>query len=209
MSVTGAAQQMSPLESRTQERASDIADAAAPRVLVSVLNYRGVDESVETIRSLQRQDYPNFRFSCSTTRRPNDSCARRFAPQVPDIEIQDDAARTSAIAAATTAALRQGLLEGYDYVIVCNHDIELAPNAIRRMVETAESRPGCRGSRRRRALPFNGPVTTTRGTGFSFWTGRTVVVGRYSRRRPPTARRTMSRERWFSSRAERSRPAYS
>ena len=69
------------------ERASDIADAAAPRVLVSVLNYRSVDDSIVTIRSLQRQDYPNFRLQLLDNASPND-CVEQIRSQLPDLDIR-------------------------------------------------------------------------------------------------------------------------
>ena len=68
--------------------------------------------------------------------------------------------------------MRQGLLEGCDYVIVCNHDIELAPNAISQLVETAESLPDAGVIGAVELCHFTDTVTTTRGTGFSLWRGR-------------------------------------
>ena len=51
----------------------DEADLARePRVLISVLNYKSVDDSVIAIRSLQQQDYPNFRLQLLDNASPND-----------------------------------------------------------------------------------------------------------------------------------------
>ena len=82
MSVTAAAQQMSALEERTPERARDMADALHRRVLVSVLNYRGVDDSIATVKSLRRQDYPNFRLQLLDNASPDD-CVEQIRAQLP------------------------------------------------------------------------------------------------------------------------------
>jgi GT2 family glycosyltransferase len=141
-------------------------------VLVSVLNYRGIDESVATIRSLQRQDYSNFRLQLVDNASPND-CVSRIRAEVPDVDIRVSP-NNLGYCGGNNSALRQGLSQGYDYVVVCNNDIELAPDAIRRLVETAESHPDAGIVGAVELCHFTDRVTTARGIGFSLWRGRPV-----------------------------------
>ena len=139
MSLTSATPTVS--RPRQHPRAVKVADATAPRVLVSVLNYRGVDDSVIAIKSLQQQDYPNFRLQLLDNASPTD-CVEQIRARVPELDIRV-ATHNLGYCGGNNAALRQGLAEGFDYVIVCNHDIEVAPNAISQLVETAEAHPEC------------------------------------------------------------------
>jgi len=168
MSLTSAARTVS--RPRQHPRAVQVADAAAPRVLVSVLNYRGVDDSVVAIKSLQQQDYPNFRLQLLDNASPTD-CVEQIRARVPELDIRV-ADHNLGYCGGNNAALRQGLAEGFDYVIVCNHDIEVAPNAISQLVETAEERPDAGIVGAVELCHFTETVTTTRGTGFSLWSGR-------------------------------------
>ena len=147
-----------------------MASTTAPRVLVSVLNYRGIDESVATIRSLQRQDYSNFHLQLVDNASPND-CVARIRAEVPELAIHVTHDNLG-YCGGNNASLRQGLSQGYDYVVVCNNDIELPPDAIRRLVETAESHPDAGIVGAVELCHFTDRVTTARGIGFSFWRGR-------------------------------------
>lgn len=168
MSLTSAVRTAS--RPRQHPRARDMADAAAPRVLVSVLNYRSVDDSVVTLESLRRQDYQNFQLQLLDNASPND-CVEQIRRRVPDVDIRVTN-RNLGYCGGNNAALHQGLAEGFDYVIVCNHDIELAPDAISRLVETAEAHLDAGIVGGVELCHFTDTVTTTRGTGFSLWRGR-------------------------------------
>jgi GT2 family glycosyltransferase len=137
-----------------------------------VLNYRGADDSVETIRSLQRQDVSNMHLQVLDNASPDDSVTRIRA-QVPGIEIRVTEENLG-YCGGNNRVLEQALAEGFDYVVVCNHDIEVSSNAIRRMVETAELRDdaGVVGGVEFCALQDR--VTAASGAAFSLWTGRSV-----------------------------------
>lgn len=169
MRLTNPAESRSPASKRAQ-RVSGGSVKRLPRVLVSVLNYRGVDDSIVTIRSLQRQDYPDFRLQLLDNASPDDSVARIRA-EVPDVDIQISRENLG-YCGGNNRALRQGLADGYDHVVVCNHDIELAPDALRLMVETAEAHPDAGIVGGVELNHFTDRVTTARGVGFSLWKGR-------------------------------------
>jgi GT2 family glycosyltransferase len=146
--------------------------AREPRVLVSVLNYRSVDDSVIAVRSLQQQDYPNYRLQLLDNASPTE-CVEQIRSQIPDLDIHVTDENLG-YCGGNNVALRQGLAEGCDYVIVCNQDIEVAPDAIRRLVATAESHPHAGVVGAVELCHHTNTVRAARGNGFSFWTGRTI-----------------------------------
>jgi GT2 family glycosyltransferase len=143
-----------------------------PRVLVSVLNYRSVDDSVIAVRSLQRQDYQNFRLQLLDNASPAD-CVEQIRARVPGLDIRVTS-KNLGYCGGNNYALRQGLAEGCDYVIVCNQDIEVATDAIRCLVETAESHPDAGVVGAVELCHYSNTVRAARGIGFSFWRGRTI-----------------------------------
>jgi GT2 family glycosyltransferase len=146
--------------------------AQAPRVLVSVLNYKSVDDPIETLRSLGNQNYPNFRLQLIDNASPND-CVAQIRTRVPNVEVRvTDENR--GYCGGNNVALRQALDEGYDYVVICNEDIEVAPDAIRHLVETAEAHPDAGVVGGVEVCHFTDRVRAVRGASFSFWTSRSV-----------------------------------
>jgi GT2 family glycosyltransferase len=141
-----------------------------PRVLVSVLNYKSVDDPIATIQSLQRQDYSNFHLQVVDNASPND-CVAQIREKIPDVDIRVTAENLG-YCGGNNYALRQSLVEGYDHVVVCNEDIEVAPDAIRFLVETAEAHPDAGVVGAVEICHFTNEVRAVRGTGFSFWTSR-------------------------------------
>jgi len=144
--------------------------AATPRVLVAVLNYGTPDDAVETVGFLQRQDYPSFHLRLVDNASPGDCAAelRRRLPGV-DIEVTD---RNLGYAGGNNHLMERGLAEGYDYVALCNPDIEVAPDAVRRLVETAERHPDAGVVGGVEVCHFTGEVRAVRGDGFSLWKAR-------------------------------------
>lgn len=150
----------------------DVDASRHPRVLVSVLNYQSVDDSVIAVRSLQQQDYPNYRLQLLDNASTGD-CVARIRAQVPDVDIRVTRENLG-YCGGNNYVLRQGLAEGFDYVVVCNQDIEVSRDAVRRLVETAESHPDAGIVGAVELCHFTDTVRAARGSGFSFWTGRSI-----------------------------------
>jgi GT2 family glycosyltransferase len=149
-----------------------IGAAAAPRVLVSVLNYKSVDDPIETLRSLEKQDYPNLHLQLVDNASPND-CVAQIRSRVPNVDIRVTE-ENRGYCGGNNVALRQALEEGYDYVVICNEDIEVAADVIRRLVATAEAHPDAGVVGAVEVCHFTDRVRAVRGDGFSFWTSRSV-----------------------------------
>jgi GT2 family glycosyltransferase len=146
------------------------AAARQPRVLVSVLNYKSVDDPVATVRSLQQQDYSNYDLQVVDNASPND-CVAELRKQLPGVDIRVTSANLG-YCGGNNYALRQGLLEGYDHVIVCNEDIEVTPDTVRLLVETAEANPDAGVVGAVEVCHFTGAVRAVTGRPYSFWTSR-------------------------------------
>jgi len=152
---------------------TDDADASRyPRVLVSVLNYQSVDDSVIAIRSLQKQDYPNFRLQLLDNASLGD-CVARIRAQVSDVDIRV-MPENLGYCGGNNYVLRQALTQGFDYVVVCNQDIEVSTDAVRRLVESAESHADAGVVGAVELCHFTNTVRAARGSGFSLWTGRSI-----------------------------------
>ena len=113
--------------------------ASNPRVLVSVLNYNSVENTVATLRCLQVQTYPNYRLQMVDNASTN-QCVAEIVEVFKDLDVIS-LPENIGYTGGNNAALMQGLAEGYDHVIICNEDIEVGERMIEFLVETAEACP--------------------------------------------------------------------
>jgi GT2 family glycosyltransferase len=111
-----------------------------PRVLVSVLSYNPPESVAETLRSLRRQTYPDFRLllidNASDAGWP-EGLAREF----PDLEVRR-LPENRGYTGGSNFALDLARAGGYDCLLVATHDVEVGPRALEYLVETAASHPG-------------------------------------------------------------------
>lgn len=110
-----------------------------PRVLVSVLSYNSAADIVTTLKCIERQTYPNLHLqvldNCST----ND-LVDRVKKEFPTVNVRVlDSNR--GYTGGSNVVLKQCVEEGYDYVILCNDDIEVTERAVEYLVETAQAFP--------------------------------------------------------------------
>lgn len=107
------------------------------RVLVSVLTYNSSDDALQTLQSLSRQTYPELCLQVIDNASTND-CVARMAWAFPTVQIKVQPENLG-YTGGNNVALRQALSEGYDYVVICNDDLEVDERAIELMVETARA----------------------------------------------------------------------
>ncbi|MDQ3805092.1 MAG: glycosyltransferase family 2 protein [Acidobacteriota bacterium] len=141
-----------------------------PRVLVSVLSHNSARTTVEALRCLARQTYPAYHLqlidNASADGTP-ESAAREF----PGLDIRALRANTGYTGGANLA-LRQALGEGYDYVVVCTHDVEVDETAVERLVETARARPAVGAVGGVEYNPYTGEWRASGGGSYSRWFSR-------------------------------------
>jgi hypothetical protein len=113
--------------------------ARLPRVLVSVLGYNSPDKTVETLRSLRRQSYPNYHLLL-VDNASDEGALERVAREFPELDIRRLPVN-SGYAGGNNFALRLAREENYDCLLISNHDVEVEPRAVEYLVETATSHP--------------------------------------------------------------------
>jgi GT2 family glycosyltransferase len=111
--------------------------SAAPRVLVSVLAYNSPETTVETLRSLRRQTYPDFHLLLIDNASDDDSL-ERVAREFPNLEVRR-LAENCGYTGGVNFALGLTRAEGFDCLLVATHDVEVEPRALECLLETAAS----------------------------------------------------------------------
>lgn len=110
-----------------------------PRLLAFVLFYNASEVAIRTVRSLRAQqgvalDVVVFDNASAPEAR------QRLQAAIPDVEIHTSA-RNLGYTGGNNAALQLAADRGYDYVLLCNQDIELEAFAVAHLVECAVARP--------------------------------------------------------------------
>jgi GT2 family glycosyltransferase len=108
------------------------------RVLVSVLSYNSVQNTILTLRSLLRQTYRNCQIQIVDNASTDETRAeiRKEFPQLEMKVLPSNLGYTG----GSNFVLKQALGEGYDFALLCNHDIELDELAVEQLVDTAETK---------------------------------------------------------------------
>lgn len=112
---------------------------SAPTVLVSILNYNSFEPTLEAIASFRAQTYPAMTLQMVDNASTTD-CVERIAKAFPDLSIVRSSSNLG-YTGGNNLALEKGIAEGFDYVLICNEDIAVGPDAVAHLVETARSRP--------------------------------------------------------------------
>jgi GT2 family glycosyltransferase len=144
--------------------------STVPRVLASVLNFNSDGCALRTLACLVGQDYPALDlivFDNAST----DGSREAIHASYPDIPLINTGANLG-YCGGNNAALEYGLQHGYDAVVIANHDVEIGPDAVARMVRVAMEQPavGIVG-----AQEVDGPSGECRvlgGRQYDFWRSR-------------------------------------
>jgi len=108
----------------------------SPRVAIIVLNYNGLADTSECLRSVGRIDYPTVRVLVVDNHSADDSVAH-LRKEFPHLEILEREAN-GGFAAGSNTGIRRALTDNIDYVWLLNNDTVVAPDALRHLVTTAE-----------------------------------------------------------------------
>lgn len=119
--------------------------SGAPSVAMLILNYNGRDVTLQTLESVLRLDYPNVHVYVIDNGCTDDSVAAIEAefPEVRQLHVKPN----KGISWGLNHGIQHALEAEYDYLLLCNNDIEVAPDMLTRLIEVAESDPsiGCVG----------------------------------------------------------------
>ncbi len=140
------------------------------RVLVSILSYNSPEHTIATIQSFRQQNYADFHLQL-VDNASMPGFVEQIATTFPDLEIKA-LKENLGYTGGNNLVLRQGLAEGYDYVIISNHDIELDENALACLLETADRCPDAGLVGGVEVCYFTGEVQLVDRGRFSCWTSR-------------------------------------
>lgn len=114
---------------------------AAPAVWCIVLTYNGVDLTLECLRSLAMQDYPNLHVlvldNAST-----DGTPEIVRSQAPAVEVLE-AGENLGYAGGNNLGMRHALDRGADLLFLVNNDTRLDPHCVAALVEEIQKPPVC------------------------------------------------------------------
>ena len=112
---------------------------AKKKVLVSVLNYNKVQDTIETIECFENQTYPDFDLQVIDSASTND-CVSKLRKRFPDLKIICLSENTG-YTGGNNLALKIGLEKCYDYVLISNNDVMFDKNMLSNLVDVASSHP--------------------------------------------------------------------
>lgn len=107
-----------------------------PSVCALVLNWNGADDAIACLNSLTRQTYPALELLVVDNGSVDDSVAR-IRRAYPDVTILENSENLG-FAGGVNAGLRHALAADYDYILVLNNDLVLAPDCVDEMVTQAQ-----------------------------------------------------------------------
>lgn len=111
----------------------------SPQVAVLVLNYNGRDVTLQTLGSLRNMDYDAFDLVV-VDNGSSDGSWEAIAEAFPEVlQLKVDVNR--GIANGLNHGVRWALENDYDYLLIANNDIEVAPDLLSEFVAVAEADP--------------------------------------------------------------------
>ncbi len=142
------------------------------KVIAVVLNWNGLEDTLQCLRSLRRSDYPNLKIIVVDNGSDDGSCPaiKKHFPEVVLIEN----GRNLGFVRGNNIGLVAGLERGADLLFVLNNDTVLSPDCISELVKAIQQDEtiGIVGPLMRRTLR---PELVDMGGDFNFWTGTVIL----------------------------------
>ena len=110
-----------------------------PRVAAIVLNYNGREVTLQALASLSAMDYPAFDLLV-VDNGSTDGSYEAIEAAFPDV-FQVRTEQNLGPAGGCNLGIRRALERGYDYLLILNNDIEVAPDLLSEMLAVAERDP--------------------------------------------------------------------
>ena len=109
-----------------------------PRVVLIVLNWNGLADTLECLVSVRGLTYPNWDAIVVDNGSDDRQEARTIRAAFPSVTVLEND-RNMGYAGGCNVGIRQALRQGADYVWLLNNDTEVAPDCLTQLVEAAES----------------------------------------------------------------------
>jgi GT2 family glycosyltransferase len=110
-----------------------------PKVTIVILNWNNASDTIECLDSISGLIYTNYSILI-VDNGSQDNSVSRIREKYPEIDLLD-LPKNIGYAEGNNLGIKQGLLDGCDYVLVLNNDTLVAPDMLNWLVELAESRP--------------------------------------------------------------------
>lgn len=109
------------------------------KILVVILNYKSMQDTLACVESIEKSDYNSFDILVIDNKSPNDSFAflRKHLPHIRLLETE----KNLGYAGGNNVGLRIALEEGYDAVLVLNNDTVVDPHCLSAFVKTSKEFP--------------------------------------------------------------------
>lgn len=108
-----------------------------PFVAIVIVNYRGRDDTLECLQSLQGLTYPRWR-AYLVDQASADGTPAAVRDRFPNVVVIENAVNNG-FAGGNNCAIRQALEDGAVYVFLLNNDTTVAPDLLDRLVNAAEA----------------------------------------------------------------------
>lgn len=111
-----------------------------PFVTIIVLNWKGKDDTVECINSINRISYPNYKILLIDNASDDDSVIvfRRLYKGEPRIKLIENKENLG-FAEGSNIGIREALKEGSDYILLLNNDTVVKADFLNELVKKGES----------------------------------------------------------------------
>lgn len=110
-----------------------------PRVMILILNWNGLDDTLACLTSLAELDYPD-REVVVVDNGSTDGSVRAIQERFPEITVIENEENLG-FAGGNNVGLRHALERDVGYALLLNNDTEVAPDFLRRLVDVAEGNP--------------------------------------------------------------------
>lgn len=110
-----------------------------PKVFIIILNWNGLQDTLECLKSVFKLDYPNFEIIVVDNGSADNSVGviRRAYPHIIMIENKENLGYTG----GNNIAMRYAMEHGADYMWLLNNDTVVEPDTLSKIVDAAEASP--------------------------------------------------------------------
>jgi len=110
---------------------------SAPHVLIVVLNWNGLADTLACLESMRRLEYPAYEVLV-VDNGSSDGSPAAIRERFPDVTLIETGENLG-FAGGNNVGIRHALEIGADYVLLLNNDTEVSPDFLSRLVEAAEA----------------------------------------------------------------------
>jgi GT2 family glycosyltransferase len=151
-----------------------------PLVSIVILNWNGLEDTRECLKSLQNVPYPNRRIIVVDNGSEADEAAALRSEFQDSVQVIESATNVG-FAAGANLGIRQALNEGTDHVLLLNNDTTVDPAFLTALVEAAEARPDAAAFCPKTYFYADPETIYSTGGSVSVWTATAKQIGRGER----------------------------